>query len=91
MQPSLEGQVFYQEAMRTIAQSQLTIEATQRAARGEVGKLSIGFSGAARCSFLPEVIRSYKVKYPGLQLKLNDLSPIQHLKHLPQAELMLGL
>src|SRR5271154_6572610 len=41
-----EGEVFYGEALRTILQSQLAIESAQRASRGEVGKLTIGFCGA---------------------------------------------
>src|SRR5215475_63480 len=40
-----EGQVFYDEALKTLAQAERSITAAQRAAKGEVGRLGIGFMG----------------------------------------------
>src|SRR2546430_2073131 len=34
-----EGEVFYAEAVRTLAQAELAIETARRAARGEIGRL----------------------------------------------------
>jgi DNA-binding transcriptional LysR family regulator len=90
MQPTSEGEVFYREALRTLAQCQFTIKATQRAARGEVGQLSIGFSGAATYSLLPGLIRSYKAKYPDVQLKLKELTPIQQAKAFAEGRIDVG-
>src|SRR5690242_17749111 len=55
-----EGEVFYGEAVRTLAQAQLAIETARRAARGEIGRLSIGFLGSATSVFLPELVRKFK-------------------------------
>jgi DNA-binding transcriptional LysR family regulator len=90
MQPTPEGEVFYKEALRTLAQCQFTIEATQRAARGEVGQLSIGFSGAATYSFLPGLIRSYKARYPGVQLNLKEVTPLQQAEAFAQGRIDVG-
>src|ERR1700744_5728243 len=42
-----EGEVFYTEAVRTLAQAASAINTAKRAAKGEVGKLSIGFVSSA--------------------------------------------
>jgi DNA-binding transcriptional LysR family regulator len=70
-----EGEVFYAEAVRTLAQAESAINTAKRAAKGELGKLSIGFIGSATFVFLPGLVRSYKAQYPGVKLKLQELSP----------------
>jgi DNA-binding transcriptional LysR family regulator len=70
-----EGEVFYTEAMRTLAQAESAINTAKRAAKGEIGKLSIGFVGSATFAFLPELVRSYKARYPGVKLTLQELTP----------------
>jgi DNA-binding transcriptional LysR family regulator len=72
-----EGEVFYAEAVRTLAQAELAINTAKRAARGDIGKLSIGFLGSATYAFLPELVRTFKAQYPGVKLSLRELSPLQ--------------
>jgi DNA-binding transcriptional LysR family regulator len=72
-----EGEVFYAEALRTLAQAELAINTAKRAAKGDVGKLSIGFLGSATYAFLPELVRTFKAQYPGVNLTLLELSPLQ--------------
>jgi DNA-binding transcriptional LysR family regulator len=70
-----EGEVFYTEAVRTLAQAESAINTARRAAKGEIGKLSIGFLGTSTHTFLPELVRSYKAQYPGVKLTLQELYP----------------
>jgi DNA-binding transcriptional LysR family regulator len=70
-----EGEVFYMEAVRTLAQAESAIDTAKRAAKGEIGKLSIGFLGSPTYTFLPELVRSYKAEYPGVKLTLLELPP----------------
>ena len=72
-----EGEVFYTEALRTLAQAESAINTAKRAAKGEIGKLSIGFLGSATFAFLPELVRSYKAQHPGVKLTLRELTPWQ--------------
>lgn len=72
-----EGEVFYAEAVRTLAQAELAIETARRAARGEIGSLSIGFLGSATSTFLPELVRTFKAQHPGVRLTLQELTPLQ--------------
>ena len=52
-----EGEIFYAEAIRTLAQAELAVDTAKRAAKGEIGRLSIGFLGSATYAFLPDLRR----------------------------------
>jgi DNA-binding transcriptional LysR family regulator len=70
-----EGQVFYEEALKTLAQAERSIATAQRAAKGEIGRLGIGFIGFASCGFLPDLLRTYKARHPGVALRLEENVP----------------
>src|SRR6267142_5880162 len=57
-----EGEIFYAEAMRTLAQAESAINTAKRAAKGEIGKLSIGFLGSATYVFLPQLVRTFRAR-----------------------------
>ena len=71
-----EGEIFYADAVRTLQQAENAVLTAKRAAQGKVGKLSIGFIGSATLSFLPDLIRRYKLEYPNVKLALHDLYPV---------------
>ena len=85
-----EGEVFYAEAVRTLAQAELAIETARRAARGEIGRLSIGFLGSATSAFLPELVRKFKAMYPGVKLTLQQLNPVQQDREFEKGEMDIG-
>jgi len=70
------GEIVYAEAVRTLQQAETTIVTAKRAAQGKIGRLSIGFIGSATLSFLPDLIRRYKLEYPNVKLLLQDLYPV---------------
>jgi DNA-binding transcriptional LysR family regulator len=72
-----EGELFYPEAVHTLAQAELAVETAKRAAMGEIGSLRIGFLGSATSAFLPELVRKFKAIFPGVKLMLQELSPVQ--------------
>jgi len=85
-----EGEVFYPEAVRTLAQAELAIETARRAARGEIGRLSIGFLGSATSAFLPELVRKFKTTYPGVKLTLREFVPVQQDAAFEKGEIDIG-
>src|SRR5246500_5226069 len=85
-----EGEVFHAEAVRTLAQAELAIETARRAARGEIGRLSIGFLGSATSAFLPELVRKFKAKYPGVKLTLQELTPVYQQAAFEKGEIDIG-
>jgi DNA-binding transcriptional LysR family regulator len=70
-----EGQVFYEEAVKTLAQAARSIATAQRAAKGEIGRLGIGFMGFSSSLFLPELLRKFKARHPGVSLRLVEDVP----------------
>jgi DNA-binding transcriptional LysR family regulator len=71
------GETFYADAVRILQEAQTAILTAKRAAQGKVGRLSIGFIGPTTLSFLPDLIRRYKLEYPNVKLALHDLYPVE--------------
>ena len=86
-----EGEVFYAEAVRTLAQAELAIDTARRAAQGEIGKLSIGFLGSATYVFLPELVRIFKAQHRDIHLTLQELTPLQQEVAFDKGQIDLGL
>ena len=70
-----EGEAFYEEAIKTLEQAARSIATAQRAAKGEIGRLGIGFQGFSSSPFLPDLLRKYKARHPGVSLRLVEDVP----------------
>jgi DNA-binding transcriptional LysR family regulator len=67
------GRTFLDEARATLAQADRAIEATQRTARGEQGRICIGVTATAPFHpFVPRVIRAFRESFPGVSLTLQE-------------------
>jgi DNA-binding transcriptional LysR family regulator len=67
------GAAFLTEAQRVLDAAQGAIRAAQRAARGETGRLRIGFTGSATFNpLVPSLIRRFKLRYPSVELTLQE-------------------
>jgi DNA-binding transcriptional LysR family regulator len=86
-----QGEIFYQETLRTLAQSDRAIESAQRTARGEIGMLTLGFCSAATNSFLPSVVRRYKELIPGVKLVFREMTPPQQEVAFAQNQIDVGI
>ncbi len=85
-----EGEVFYEEAIKTLAQAARSIATAQRAAKGEIGRLGIGFMGFSSCSFLPDLLRKYKARHPGVALRLVEDVPLGQDMAFDRGEIDIG-
>jgi DNA-binding transcriptional LysR family regulator len=86
-----EGEIFYADAVRVLQLAETAILTAKRAAQGKVGSLSIGFIGSATLSFLPDLIRRYKLEYPNVKLALHDLYPVEMDKACDRGEIDIGI
>jgi DNA-binding transcriptional LysR family regulator len=86
-----EGEIFYADAARILQQAETAIHTAKRAAQGKVGRLSIGFIGSATLSFLPDLIRRYKLEYPNVKLALHDLYPVEMDKACDRGEIDIAI
>ncbi|WP_282615085.1 LysR family transcriptional regulator [Roseomonas gilardii] len=67
------GKVFQERVRPLPSEVRSAVEATRRAARGEIGTLRVGFTGSA--AFNPRVplaIRTYRRRYPDVELSLRE-------------------
>ncbi|MBP0724634.1 LysR family transcriptional regulator [Bacillus sp. RG28] len=84
------GTTFLEGVTRTLEQLNQTIDSSQRAQRGEIGKLEVGFVGSATYDILPPLIREYQNQYPNVELKLQELSTPNQINELDHQKLDIG-
>jgi len=86
-----QGEIFHQETLRTLEQSDRAIESAKRAARGEIGMLTLGFCSAATNGFLPRVVKRYKELLPGVKLVFREMTPPQQEVAFAQNQIDVGI
>lgn len=67
------GHIFLTEAMQILEQAKRAIATVQRAAQGRLGQLTIGYTGPALYTALPEIVRTFRERYPDVELILHEL------------------
>ena len=86
------GRAFLPEVRRTLAQAERALRTAQRAARGEVGRLRVGFVEAATYSgVLPDVLGVFRDQVPNVGLELFELSSLQQTEALRDGRIELGI
>lgn len=84
------GRTFLEGVTRSLDQLNKAIEAAERAQRGEIRKLTIGFVGSATYDILPPVIREYRNQFPLVEVTLQELSTPDQIEELYQGKLDIG-
>ncbi|WP_102693921.1 LysR family transcriptional regulator [Rummeliibacillus pycnus] len=84
------GATFLEGVTRTLDQLNQAVDSSQRAQRGEIGKLTVGFVGSATYDILPPLIREYRNKYPNVEVKLKELSTPDQIEELYHQKLDIG-
>lgn len=86
-----QGQVFLEEARRTLNDAQRAIDVTRRSMRGEVGTLAVGFFLWGSGGFFPRVIRDFRKLRPGIRLSLIEMHATEQLPALEEGRIDIGL
>ncbi|MFC3861524.1 LysR family transcriptional regulator [Deinococcus antarcticus] len=68
------GQEFLIGARETLALAARTVERARQAARGEVGRLRVGFVSGLAFGGLPEIVRTFRELYPNVSVDLRELT-----------------
>jgi DNA-binding transcriptional LysR family regulator len=85
------GVLFRVEAERTVQQATRAKDVAQRAARGEVGTVRVGFVGnAAFAGKLAADVSSFKLAYPRVDLEITELSPLRQVEDVLSGHLDVG-
>jgi DNA-binding transcriptional LysR family regulator len=76
------GRIFLAEARATLAQARQAVERAQKADRGEVGRLKIGFVSSAALEIVPGIVIEFRKQHPEVTLDLINLRTVSQIKGL---------
>ena len=82
------GRLFLVEARRTLAQAEHAVTVARRAELGEIGELTVGFSTSAPfTTVVNQALFSFRQRYPGIRLRLNEMARDAQVEALAAEEL----
>jgi DNA-binding transcriptional LysR family regulator len=84
------GRLLAERGRLLLRESEAIFTLSQRAARGEAGRLRIGFGIASILGLLPEVLLHFRGTHPDVQLQLRDMSTPEQVEALAAGEIDIG-
>jgi DNA-binding transcriptional LysR family regulator len=86
------GQLFLTEAQDILARVDHAVDLAQRAQRGEIGELRIGFTRSTPLSGpIPRAILAFREASPSVQLHLQEMNSLQQIDALLDHRLQVGI
>nr|ART36126.1 B167 [uncultured bacterium] len=76
------GEILLIEARQICSSVKLAVDRTQRAGRGDLGRLDIGVFGSGVLSHIPEIIHQFRGRYPGIDVAIHSMNKDQQLQAL---------
>jgi DNA-binding transcriptional LysR family regulator len=84
------GRAFLDEVRRVLAQTEHAVSTAQRADRGEIGELAIGFVPSADLDILPRVLGVWSARFPAVEIRLHPLPPSAQTEALRDGRIEIG-
>jgi DNA-binding transcriptional LysR family regulator len=84
------GRLLAERGRQILRESEATLALSQRAARGEAGRLRIGFGIASILGLLPDVLLKFRRLHPGVDLQLRDMATPEQVEALAAGEIDVG-
>lgn len=84
------GRVFFKEARRVLEDVEHATEAARRAAEGEIGALEVGFFSPAIYGILPEIIKTYRDRFPDVKVTLHEWTSAVQMERLREGKIEVG-
>jgi DNA-binding transcriptional LysR family regulator len=84
------GKIFLEQARQTLTQADVAVKTAKRAGRGEIGRLVVGFVGSSAYGFLPTAIRTFRERFPDVELILKELTTMEQVEALSAGQIDLG-
>lgn len=85
-----EGRYFYGQAVAILEQAEEAVHIVGRMAKGEYGSIKVGFTETAMDSLLPEAVRSFSNRYPGVSMQFSQFGTSTQLEHIRSGKLGVG-
>jgi DNA-binding transcriptional LysR family regulator len=84
------GRLLAERGRQLLRESEAALALSQRAARGQAGRLRIGFGIASILGILPEVLLRFRRSHPDVHLQLRDMSTPDQVESLAAGEIDVG-
>jgi DNA-binding transcriptional LysR family regulator len=84
------GTVFLREARDILMRVEQAAAAAQRAGRGEIGEISVGFVSIADYNVLPPILSEFRTHHPGVRLNLREATTDTQLRELGEQRIDVG-
>lgn len=84
------GRAFLPEARLTLTQAERAAQVATRAARGEVGQLSIGHMTSAELNVFPRLLPVFRRRHPSIELAFQLLGASEQLRMLRDGQIHAG-
>lgn len=84
------GRLFLDEARHVLGDAEHAIGIAQKAARGEIGRLSVGFGPAPENGVLKRVLSVFLSRHPDVSLDLRNLYTTEQIEALANRQIQVG-
>jgi DNA-binding transcriptional LysR family regulator len=84
------GELLLEEARRIFVQVDQTVRTVQHVGYGEVGHLTLGFVPSASNEVLPPILRTFRDRYPEVDLFLREMRPDRVVHQLHNKQIDVG-
>ncbi|AFZ04207.1 LysR family transcriptional regulator [Calothrix sp. PCC 6303] len=84
------GQVFVIEVEQILARFDQGIRVLQRASRGEIGQLTVGFQGSSVYDVIPLAIKAFRDRFPGVEVIMQPMETSQQVIAIAENNLDVG-
>ncbi len=84
------GNVFLEEARRILKQVEQSIQVTQRASQGEIGRLTVAFEGSSAYDIIPTTLKTYRERFPDVELVVLSMTTEEQVEALHDDRIQVG-
>lgn len=84
------GQVFAERARQILAAADSAVVDSQRAQRGEIGRLAIGFFEHTAYTLLPPILRAFQERFPSVDVELRWFPVVEQVDALARGDIDLA-
>ena len=84
------GRLFLEEARHVLGDAQHAMDTAKKAARGEIGRLSVGFGPTPENGLLNAVLSLFLARHPDVQLELHNLYTQEQVEGLAHRSIDVG-
>lgn len=85
------GKAFYEKSIEILNLINFSCKEAQSIGKGEIGEITLGFTGSVTYELLPSIINICQKRLPNVKLELTQLTTAEQIKALEKRKIHIGL